>query len=222
MKKRAFKLIVTAGPTREHLDPARFISNPSTGKMGFAIAEAAALKGREVYLVAGPVSLSTPKGVKRIDVVSARDMLAAVRETLSSGGSQALISAAAIADWRPKKCSRQKLKKHQMGNVIELVRNPDVLRTVNSQVRRKILPPAKLIGFAAETQNIISEAQRKCRAKGLEFVVANDISEEGSGFSSDTNRVSIVYKDGNVKDLSLMPKKDLAGIIVDEISSLFL
>ena len=109
-----------------------------------------------------------------------------------------------------------------MGNVIELVRNPDVLRTVNSQVRRKILPPAKLIGFAAETQNIISEAQRKCRAKGLEFVVANDISEEGSGFSSDTNRVSIVYKDGNVKDLSLMPKKDLAGIIVDEISSLFL
>ena len=86
----------------------------------------------------------------------------------------------------------------------------------------KILPPAKLIGFAAETQNIISEAQRKCREKGLEFVVANDISEEGSGFSSDTNRVSIVYKDGNVKDLSLMPKKDLAGIIVDEISSLFL
>jgi phosphopantothenoylcysteine decarboxylase/phosphopantothenate--cysteine ligase len=109
-----------------------------------------------------------------------------------------------------------------MNGIIELVRNPDVLKTIKSDLRRKKLPSAKLVGFAAETRDIISEAQRKCRAKGLEFVVANDISEEGSGFSSDTNRVSIVYKNGDVKDLSMMKKRNLAAIIVDEISSLCL
>jgi phosphopantothenoylcysteine decarboxylase/phosphopantothenate--cysteine ligase len=222
VKKEPIKLVVTAGPTREHLDPARFLSNPSTGKMGFAIAEEASSRGWQVVLVSGPVSLPSPAGVKRVDVVSARDMLKAVREALSTGGRQVLISAAAIADWRPKNYSAEKLKKHQMNGIIELVRNPDVLKTIKSDLRRKKLPSAKLVGFAAETRDIISEAQRKCRAKRLEFVVANDISEEGSGFSSDTNRVSIVYKNGDVKDLSMMKKRNLAAIIVDEISSLCL
>lgn len=144
--------IVTAGPTREYIDPVRFLSNPSTGRMGFAVAQAAAARGHEVVLVAGPVSLRTPKGVRRVDVVSARDMLAAVEGAANRSPNAVLVATAAVADWRPAQCAAQKLKKSQMTGVLHLTRNPDILRTVQG-VRK--------IGFAAETENVMSEAARK-------------------------------------------------------------
>jgi phosphopantothenoylcysteine decarboxylase/phosphopantothenate--cysteine ligase len=200
--------VVTAGPTREHLDPVRFLSNPSTGKMGFAVAEAAVRRGCECVLVAGPVALKTPVGVKRIDVVSAREMLAAVKAAVSEKGGAVLVATAAVADWRPAKCAARKLKKHQMSSVINLVRNPDILKTVKG-VRK--------VGFAAETGAPVKEAARKCREKKLEFVVANDVLEKGAGFGCDTNKVTFVYPDGSVKDIPLMSKRSVARRIVDEV-----
>ena len=209
------RIIVTAGPTREYLDPVRFLSNPSTGKMGFAIAAEAARRGFDVTLVAGPVSLKTPKGVKRMDVTSARDMLKAVK-TAVKGGREAggaipvLISSAAVADWRPAKCARQKLKKREMEGTLRLVRNPDILKSVGRTARR--------VGFAAETANVIAEATRKCREKGLEFIVANDVTEKGSGFGTDTDRVAFVFPDGSVRKFPLMAKRGVARKILDEVS----
>ena len=231
------RFVVTAGPTREYLDPVRFLSNPSTGKMGFAVAKAAAEKGYEVVLIAGPVSLNTPKGVKRIDVVSARDMLKAVRTAIGaeesfppqsedsetslfrSGKDSAspmknltvLISTAAIADWRPAKFARQKLKKGEMSDTLKLVRNPDILKSVKG---------CRKVGFAAETQAVESEARRKCRAKHLEFIVANDVTKPGCGFGTDTNRVMFLRKDGSVEKLPLMTKLSVARRIIRECENL--
>ena len=166
------KFVVTAGPTREHLDPVRFLSNPSTGKMGFAVARAAAMRGHEVALVAGPVSLKTPKDVRRIDVTSAREMLAAVEEEMSkakSGKPTVFVATAAVADWRPAKCAARKLKKGQMSGILKLVRNPDILKTVARRTKTTHSPthplphsPTYLVGFAAETNDVIAEARRKC------------------------------------------------------------
>ena len=220
------RFVVTAGPTREHLDPVRFLSNPSTGKMGFAVARAAAEKGYEVILIAGPVGLKTPKGVKRVDVVSARDMLAAVNAVLRGSrgrspygaaripsdsrgfqDSTVLISTAAVADWRPARCARQKLKKGEMSDTLKLVRNPDILKSVKG---------CRKVGFAAETNAVAAEARRKCRAKGLEFIVANDITRPGCGFGTDTNRVTFYRKDGSAVRLPLMTKLAVARRIIRE------
>lgn len=217
------RFVITAGPTREYLDPVRFLSNPSTGKMGFAVAKVAAEKGYEVVLVAGPVALKTPKGVKRVDVVSARDMLAAVKKSVNeelrmkneglrnSNSSTVLVSTAAVADWRPAKCARQKLKKAQMTGVLKLVRNPDILKSVKG---------CRKVGFAAETQAVESEARRKCRAKNLEFIVANDVTEPGCGFGTDTNRVMFLRKDGTIEKLPLMTKLSVARRIIRECENL--
>ena len=213
------KFVVTAGPTREYLDPVRFLSNPSTGKMGFAVARAAAMRGHEVALVAGPVSLKTPKGVRRIDVTSARDMLAAVEEEMAKAKSvkpTVFVSTAAVADWRPAKCAPRKLKKGQMSDTLKLVRNPDILKTVARRTKHQA--PARIarastifVGFAAETNDVIAEARRKCREKNLDMIVANDVTEKGSGFGVDTNRVTLVRKDGSVDRLPLMTKLALRG-----------
>ena len=231
------KIVITAGPTREHLDPVRFLSNPSTGKMGFAIASAAARRGHDVTLIAGPVALKTPKDVRRIDVVSAREMLEAVvkvlndatgvsrphccssccdstrgRGTLASPEQKTVfISTAAVADWRPAECATSKLKKHQMSGTLKLVRNPDILKTVTGCLK---------VGFAAETDNVLAEASRKCREKGLSFIVANDVTEKGSGFGTDTNRVTFVYPDGTLRRHPLMTKRRVAGAILASISEL--
>ena len=260
------KFVVTAGPTREHLDPVRFLSNPSTGKMGFAIARAAAMRGHEVVLVAGPVALKTPRGVRRIDVTSAREMLAAVEKELfsnsqdmvryssgrvgdaplpigDSGGrvgdaplpvgaalradrisqcSMVFIATAAVADWRPAKCAARKLKKGQMSGILKLVRNPDILKTVALRAKRQAPARASAIfvGFAAETNDVIAEARRKCREKNLDMIVANDVTEKGSGFGVDTNRVTFVRKDGSVERLPLMTKLAVARRIVRECEDL--
>lgn len=197
------KIVITAGPTREYLDPVRFLSNPSTGKMGFAIAAEAAKRGHEVTLVAGPVSLKTPKGVDRIDVVSAREMLSAVRSSLPA---DMFISTAAVADWRPAKRASRKLKKSEMPPVLKLVRNPDILKTIS----RSSVRPMRLVGFAAETGNVMAEASRKCREKGLSFVVANDVTKRGSGFGADTNQVSFVFPDGTSRAFPLLTKRRVA------------
>lgn len=202
MKKR-LHFVVTAGPTREFIDPVRFLSNPSTGKMGFAVARAAARSGHDVTLVAGPVSLDTPRGVKRIDVVSAREMFAAVKEAATAGC--VFVATAAVADWRPARCASKKLKKTEMSDTIKLVRNPDILKSVGGCVK---------VGFAAETNDVLKEATRKCREKRLAMIVANDVTEKGAGFGSDTNRVVFVYPDGRKVSLEKMSKLAVAGRIV--------
>ena len=209
------RVVITAGPTREHLDPVRFLSNPSTGKMGFAIAAEAARRGHEVVLVAGPVALKTPKGVRRVDVVSAREMLAAVCDALSSRAA-VFISTAAVADWRPARCAAKKLKKGEMSGVLKLVRNPDILKTVARRRGRRTGNP-RLVGFAAETNDVLKEAARKCREKGLEFIVANDVTQKGSGFGTDTNRVTFVFPDGRMRNFPLMTKRMVAKRILEEV-----
>ena len=224
------KIIVTAGPTREYLDPVRFLSNPSTGKMGFAIAAEAARRGHEVTLVAGPVALKTPKGVERVDVVSAREMMAAVlaavgdskRTTARRDGKRTpareavLIATAAVADWRPAKCAAKKLKKGEMSGVLKLVRNPDILKTVDSYRKRSKAVGLRLVGFAAETDHVLGEAARKCREKGLEFIVANDVTQKGCGFGTDTNKVTFVFPDGTQRKFPLMTKRRVAMEILKE------
>ncbi|MBQ6915521.1 MAG: hypothetical protein IJS36_02780 [Kiritimatiellae bacterium] len=203
------RFIVTAGPTREHIDPVRFLSNPSTGRMGFAVARAAAERGHEVTLVAGPVALKTPKGVTRVDVTSAREMLAAVEDALGDAqdgaGAPVIVATAAVADWRPAQTAAKKLKKRDMTGVLRLVRNPDILKTVKC---------ARKIGFAAETGDALAEAARKCREKGLAMVVANDVTEKGAGFGVSTNRVAFVKSDGSAERLPLMSKLAVARRIV--------
>ena len=246
------KIIVTAGPTREYLDPVRFLSNPSTGKMGFAIAAEAARRGHEVTLIAGPVALKTPNRVHRVDVTSAREMLAAVKTAVADGrklllrslrtntcasfvrtsassavavsdSSIVVISTAAVADWRPAKCAAKKLKKSQMSGTLKLVRNPDILKTIAGLRRGRSPRPTvaglKLVGFAAETDHVLSEAARKCREKGLSFIVANDVTRKGCGFGTDTNRVAFVFPDGTQKRFPLMTKRMVAKRVLDEVSS---
>lgn len=176
--------------------------------MGFAIVAEAARRGYDVTLVAGPVALKTPKGVKRVDVVSARDMLAAVEAVRHA---DVLISTAAVADWRPAKCATKKLKKGEMSSTLKLVRNPDILKTIKG-VRK--------VGFAAETNDVLKEAARKCREKGLSFIVANDVTQKGCGFGTDTNRVTFVFPDGTQKKFPLMTKRMVAKRILDALSRL--
>ena len=209
------KIVVTAGPTREYLDPVRFLSNPSTGKMGFAVAAEAARRGHDVTLIAGPVALKTPSGVRRVDVVSAREMLEKSLESLKHPNIQTVfVSTAAVADWRPATCAAQKLKKHEMSSTLKLVRNPDILKTI-SQLSKH--PNLLLVGFAAETNDVLAEAARKCREKGLAFIVANDVTEAGSGFGTATDRVTFVYPDGRQEKFPLMTKRRVAAALVREI-----
>ena len=210
------RFVVTAGPTREFIDPVRFLSNPSTGRMGFAVARAARAAGHEVTLIAGPVALNTPRGVQRIDVISARDMLKAVRTVIARA--DVLVMTAAVADWRPARCAARKLKKSEMSDTLKLVRNPDILKTINRQLHTGttgVSPVALIrIGFAAETGAPAAEAVRKCREKGLDLVVGNDVTARGSGFGTTTNRVTFVTPDGHVQHLPLMSKFAVARRIV--------
>ena len=217
------KVVVTAGPTREYLDPVRFLSNPSTGKMGFAIAAEAARRGHEVTLIAGPVALKTPDRVHRVDVISAREMLRAVilatkRAQRGRKEEVVFISTAAVADWRPASYSKIKLKKRGMTGGLKLVRNPDILKSLCA----RSVPSLRLkkIGFAAETNDILREAARKCREKGLEFIVANDVMKKGAGFGTDTNKVTFVFADGTQRKFPLMTKRMVAKRILDEVSCL--
>lgn len=201
------RFLVSAGPTREFIDPVRFISNRSTGKMGFAVAGAAAAMGHEVVLVAGPVSLPTPEGVFRVDVVSALDMLSALESRVEE--CDALVMTAAVADWRPERIAGDKLKKREMDPCIRLVPNPDILATLAGRKGRRVF-----IGFAAETCPTAGEARRKLASKNLDYICANDVTKPGAGFGTDTNIVTIYGADGTAEELPMMAKSDLAARIV--------
>lgn len=200
------KFLVTAGPTREYLDPVRYLSNRSTGRMGYAVASAAAARGHAVTLISGPVVLPRPEGVRVVGVVSARDMLAAVSEHLAVN--EVLVMCAAVADWRPSEVSKRKLKKRTMSPMLELVANPDILREVLSRKGERLF-----IGFAAETDDMLEEARGKLERKGLDMIVANDVTRPGAGFEGDTNIVTFLTAK-STEPLPLMSKADVAARIV--------
>jgi len=201
------KLLVTAGPTREPIDPVRFISNRSSGKMGYAVAELARKRGHSVVLISGPVSIESPRGVKLIKVITAEEMFSAVKRNVN--WCDALVMAAAVADWRPAKSSGKKIKKDQMPASLPLARNPDILMAVGPQKGKRIF-----VGFAAETGNLRAEALRKLRLKKLDMIVANDVGRPDAGFEVDTNRVAFYFAGGKHEQLPLMRKKQVAERIV--------
>ena len=206
------KVVVTAGPTVEAIDPVRFVSNRSSGKMGYAIAKAAHDAGADVTLVSGPTALAAPAGVRMIAVESAQDMKWSVLALLPE--TDAVVMAAAIADYRPTETSTRKIKKRDAGSVltIRLTENPDVLKAVIAGRKRGTI----VIGFKAETGDATKEAERMLREKTLDLVVANDISEPGSVFGSDTDKVTFVSADG-VEALPLLPKSEVAQRIVAKL-----
>ena len=203
-------VLVTAGPTREDLDPVRYITNRSSGKMGYAVAEAAAARGAKVFLVTGPTALETPAGVERIDVRSAEEMHRAVSDRIASAS--IAILAAAVADYRPAQPSATKIKKD--GDSLNLALEPtaDILATVG---RNK--GTATVVGFAAETDHVAENARKKLAAKNADLIVANDVTAEGAGFDSDTNIVTLFSRDGRDLPLSKLTKKEVAHRILDEV-----
>jgi phosphopantothenoylcysteine decarboxylase/phosphopantothenate--cysteine ligase len=207
-------VLVTAGPTREWIDPVRFISNPSTGRMGFAVAEAAALRGARVTLVAGPVALPTPAGCERVDVETAAQMRDAVYARLD--GATVLVMAAAVSDYRPKAPSPHKEKKAEGESALPLARTDDILAGTAERA------PAGLIriGFAAETEQVEEHARAKLAAKGLDLIVANNVAEPGAGFGAETNRVTLIGRDGVAEGLPTRPKRVVAGVILDRVAAL--
>lgn len=203
-------IIVTAGPTREPIDPVRYISNHSTGKMGYALAEKAAKRGAKVYLISGPTYLTPPEGVKVINVMSAKDMYGKIMEYYNEA--DIVIKSAAVADYAPAEISSQKIKKSDDELAIKLAKNPDILYELGKIKGDKIL-----VGFAMETQNLIDNAREKVRKKNLDFIVANDLMTEGAGFAHDTNIVKIIDKNGDIESLPKMTKLELADVIIDKV-----
>lgn len=207
----AYRLIITAGPTREALDPVRFISNHSSGKMGFAIAEAAARRGAQVTLISGPVALPTPPGVARVDVQSALDMQAAVAQRARD--CDIFIACAAVADYRAQQIAPEKMKKQQGDTLtLTLVKNPDIVAGVAAMTEARPF----VVGFAAETQNVEEYAKQKLARKGLDLICANDVSQDGQGFNSDTNALHLFWPQGD-KRLPLSSKSRLGCTLINEI-----
>jgi phosphopantothenoylcysteine decarboxylase/phosphopantothenate--cysteine ligase len=203
-------IVVTAGGTQEFIDPVRIITNRSSGKMGYALAEAARDRGAKVTLITGPTLLTRPVGVEAIDVCTAEEMLQAVRSAIS--GADVLVMAAAVADYRPKSKAKEKIKKEGAGLTLELERTPDILGEVKGNFVR--------VGFAAESENLVENATRKLRQKKLDLIVANDVTAKGSGFGTDSNRVTIIGKDGKAKSLPLLQKKQVADKVLDKVAKL--
>jgi phosphopantothenoylcysteine decarboxylase/phosphopantothenate--cysteine ligase len=207
----AERILITAGATREQIDPVRFISNRSSGRMGFALAEAARGRGANVTLVVGLTNVAPPPGVAVIEVTSTEEMLAAVREEISEATT--FIAAAAVADYRAKRPTSSKIKKLEDEMILELERTPDVLGDVSRSRREDQL----IIGFAAETEDLISNAMEKLTRKGLDMIVANDVSRNDSGFDSDNNEVTILVRGGEAPiEIPLTSKFDIANRILDE------
>ena len=207
-------ILVTAGPTIEAIDPFRYITNHSSGKMGYAIAEDAAKRGAKVILVSGQTALECPQNVERIDVRSAKDMYEAVHKHFE--WADAVIKTAAVADYRPKEASEHKIKKSGEELVLELVPNPDILKSLGERKTHQIL-----VGFAAETQNVIEYAEDKIRKKNLDFIVANNIAKAGAGFKGDTNIATIIEQNGNITEYEQMYKSELGNVILDKLKTYF-
>lgn len=205
------KVLVTAGPTREEIDPVRYISNHSSGRMGFAIARAARLRGADVVLVSGPVSIAAPYGVELVNVESAVEMHRAV--IARAPDCDLIIKAAAVADYSPLQRSGQKIKKKTAESSITLMKTCDILAELGSMKRDRQI----LVGFAAETENLKENATAKLKAKNLDMIVANDVSVAGAGFNLETNIVRLIWRDGRSEQLPLMSKEKVAGEILDRV-----
>jgi phosphopantothenoylcysteine decarboxylase/phosphopantothenate--cysteine ligase len=202
--------VVTAGSTQEFIDPVRIITNRSSGKMGYALAEAARDRGAKVTLITGPTLLTKPVGVEVIDVCTAEEMFQAVKNAVPRA--DVLIMAAAVADYRPKSTAKEKIKKKGIGLTLELERTRDILKEVEGDFIR--------VGFAAESENMVENATQKLQQKKLDLIVANDITAKDSGFGADSNRVTIIDKGGKVDSLPLLPKREVADKILDKIAAL--
>ena len=208
------KIIITAGPTVEAIDPVRYITNRSTGKMGYAIAKEACDRGAEVTLVSGPTKLEPPKNLKKfIRTESAKDMYEAVINNLDEN--DVIIKSAAVADYKPKDYCDKKIKKSDDDLVIKLDRNKDIAYEIGKVKKDKIL-----VGFAAETNDLIENAKNKISKKNLDFIVANDLTKEGAGFGVDTNIVKIIDKDGAIEEYPIMKKNEVANVILDKVKDL--
>jgi len=202
------RLLITAGPSREPLDPVRYLSNRSSGKMGYALARAAVRRGAEVVLVSGPTALECPSGVRIIQVTTAAEMHAAVIREF--GTASVVVMAAAVADYRPVVIADQKIKRGKGAIELSLEPNPDIIKDLGSNKNGKVL-----IGFAAETQDLTANAAKKLREKNLDMIVANNVTEAGSGFDGDTNVATILDRKGLTQSLPLMSKDELADRIYD-------
>lgn len=204
------RVLVTAGPTREDIDPVRFLSNRSSGKMGYAVARAAARRGAKVVLVTGPTALETPRGVERVDVRSAEDMLRAVEARFPE--CTLAVFAAAVADYRAVEPSESKIKRTQDALTLRLEPNPDILATVAREKGDRLV-----VGFAAETDNVAENARKKLAQKNADVMVANDVTAEGAGFDVDTNMVTLLSSDGRDLPLPRLTKAEVAERILDEV-----
>lgn len=203
------KVLVTAGPTREKIDPVRYISNHSTGKMGYAIAKMCMLRGADVTLVTGPTAIEPPKFVEVVNIVSAADMYKAVVERYDS--IDYVIKAAAVADYRPKNPADEKMKKKDSDLAIGLERTDDILQYLGEHKQSQFL-----CGFSMETENMLENSRRKLEKKNLDMIVANNVKQAGAGFGTDTNVVTLITKDG-AEELEIMSKEEVAGCIIDRI-----
>jgi phosphopantothenoylcysteine decarboxylase / phosphopantothenate---cysteine ligase len=207
------KIVVTAGPTREFLDPVRFLSNRSTGRMGYAIAEVAVARGHAVRLVSGPVALEPPEGVSCVPVISAAEMLQAVLANLA--WADVLVMCAAVADWRPCQIAPAKLKKDVMQGTLQLERTQDILAAVKEARRAD----QYIVGFAAETDHVEGYAREKLNRKGLDLIVANDVSRADAGFAVDTNVVTLMGRDCEDVALPLLSKREVAARLLARIEA---
>jgi phosphopantothenoylcysteine decarboxylase/phosphopantothenate--cysteine ligase len=204
------RVLVTAGGTQEDIDPVRFISNRSSGKMGYAVAEAARDRGAQVTLITTTTSITVPVGIETVNVQSAVQMRDAVIKAVAQ--TDVLVMAAAVADYMPKTTAKQKIKKGAGGLTLELVKTPDIL----SEVKGKFIK----VGFAAETQDLIANAKKKLENKNADMFVANDVTADGSGFGTDTNKVTLLLKGGKQEDLPLMTKREVADKILDRVAGM--
>jgi phosphopantothenoylcysteine decarboxylase/phosphopantothenate--cysteine ligase len=203
-------ILVTAGPTREELDPVRYITNHSSGKMGYAVARVARNRGAKVILISGPTALAKPDGVRVVKVTSALEMQSEVMARVA--GCDVVIMAAAVADYRPLMRNSTKIKKKSDATTIELIKNPDILAGLGGMAQRPFL-----VGFAAETDALAEHSLRKLKEKNLDMIVANDVSLTDAGFNVDTNRALLFFRDGSGSECGLMSKDQLADAILDQI-----
>jgi phosphopantothenoylcysteine decarboxylase/phosphopantothenate--cysteine ligase len=201
------RFLITAGPTREPIDPVRYLSNRSSGKMGYAIAEAAIGVGHEVILISGPVNFGPPRGAKLISVSTSDEMFDAVHERVRE--CDVLVMCAAVADYKPKHVSKSKIKKRDANLSLELIQTCDILASLPKQERHYVV-----VGFAAETENVEANARKKLQEKNCDIVVANDVSRADSGMESDENEVTILFRDGEIKKNSRAPKTIVARDLI--------
>jgi phosphopantothenoylcysteine decarboxylase/phosphopantothenate--cysteine ligase len=208
------KILITGGPTQEPIDPVRFITNHSSGKMGYALAKVARRRGAEVIFITGPTSLPIPRrDIKVFSIGTAEEMRQAVLTHME--GCSVVIKAAAVSDYRPKEISQKKLKKADSHTSLELEKTRDILKEIGERKEDRIL-----VGFAAETEDLMANARKKLMGKNLDFIVVNDVTKPGAGFGSDTNQVKILFSSGEVRDFPLMSKEEVSQIILDDVAKI--